>query len=125
MATKRRRTKHRGNAAGVVEARGRTGRRPTREERDPKAREAAERKQKRPARYEKPPTWKGAMTRGLLAAVGMVAISLFLLKSVGGALLLFPLVLVMYVLVSYYTDLWMYRRHLRSKTAANGKAARR
>jgi Flp pilus assembly protein TadB len=125
MATKRRRTKHRGNAAGVVEARGRTGRRPTREERDPKAREAAERKQARTSRYEKPPTWKGALTRGLLAAVGMVFISLFLLKSVGSALALFPLVLVMYVLISYYTDLWMYRRHLRSKAAGNGKAARR
>jgi Flp pilus assembly protein TadB len=125
MATRRRRTKHRGNAAGVVEARGRTGRRPTREERDPKAREAAERKQKRPARYEKPPTWKGSLTRGLVAAVGMVLISLFLLNSVASALALFPVVLAMYVLISYYTDLWMYRRHLRSKTAANGKAARR
>ena len=30
---KKRRTKHRGNAAGVVEARGRTGRKPTAEER--------------------------------------------------------------------------------------------
>lgn len=117
MATRKRRTKHRGNAAGIVEARGRTGRKPTAAERSPKAREAAQRKEARANRYDKPPTWKGAFYRGLAAAVIMVAISLVLLKSAASALMLFPLVLAMYVLVSYYTDLFMYRRRLRAKGA--------
>ena len=46
--TKRKRqTKHRGNAAGVVEARGRTGRKPTAAEKGGKAGDAARAKQQR------------------------------------------------------------------------------
>src|SRR6266516_1140874 len=40
---RKRRTKHRGNAAGAIESRGRTGRKPTPEERKTKPRQSAER----------------------------------------------------------------------------------
>ena len=54
--TKRKRqTKHRGNAAGVIESRGRTGRKPTKAEREGK------REVTRVPRQDRPPTWKGAV----------------------------------------------------------------
>src|SRR6202011_5735093 len=60
--TKRKRqTKHRGNAAGVVESRGRTGRKPTAAEKSGKGGDAARAKQKRPVdKRDLPPTWRGA-----------------------------------------------------------------
>ena len=53
--TKRKRqTKHRGNAAGVVESRGRTGRKPTAAEKSGDARALA-REKETPARQARPP----------------------------------------------------------------------
>ncbi|MGD0981704.1 MAG: hypothetical protein ABR946_09525, partial [Solirubrobacteraceae bacterium] len=73
--TKRRRsTKHRGNAAGIIEARGRTGRKPTKSEkgggggRGGSTGRASGGKGSRGAkakRYEKPPTWKSAGFRAV------------------------------------------------------------
>lgn len=116
--TKRRRqTKHRGNAAGVVESRGRTGRRPTAAEKSVEGREKAQKRAQREQRYDRPPTWRGAFYRALVAAILMVVVSMFLVKNTLQAVLIFPLVLAMYVPISYYTDLWMYRRRLRKKAA--------
>ncbi len=116
--TKRKRqTKHRGNAAGVVEARGRTGRRPTAAEKSAEGREKAQKRAQREQRYDRPPTWRGAFYRALVAAILMVVVSMFLVKNTLQAVLIFPLVLAMYVPISYYTDLWMYRRRLRKKEA--------
>ena len=116
--TKRKRqTKHRGNAAGIVESRGRTGRRPTAAEKSLEGREKAERRAQREQRYDRPPTWRGAFYRALVAAILMVVVSMFLVKNTLQAVLIFPLVLAMYVPISYYTDLWMYRRRLRKKAA--------
>ena len=53
---RKRRTKHRGNAAGAIEARGRTGRAPTPEER----KKATGRQQGGRQRVMKPPSWQGA-----------------------------------------------------------------
>ena len=64
--TKRKRqTKHRGNAAGVVEARGRTGRKPTSAER----KSAPGTKPPRPNRFDHPPTWIGAAKRAGIATM--------------------------------------------------------
>ena len=56
---RKRRTKHRGTAAGTVTARGRTGRPPSPEE---NARRPT-REQAREARLNTPPTWNGAIKR--------------------------------------------------------------
>ncbi len=123
--TKRRRqTKHRGNAAGVVESRGRTGRKPTVAEKSGKGREAGAPKGhtagkgSRMERFERPPTWRGAFYRAMAAAVLMLLISLLLLKlkHPNQAIALFPIVLLAYVPISYYTDLWLYRRRMRGKS---------
>jgi hypothetical protein len=116
--TKRKRqTKHRGNAAGVVESRGRTGRKPTVAEKTGKANE------KRIPRQDRPPTWLGAFYRAMAAAVLMLLVSLFLIKKPNEAIALFPIVLVIYVPISYYTDLWLYRRRMRNKAKQGGGKA--
>jgi Flp pilus assembly protein TadB len=115
--TKRKRqTKHRGNAAGVVESRGRTGRKPTAAEKSLAAKERAQAREKRDTRRDRPPTWKGAFSRALAAAVLVVVVMLLLLPhNKAQAFIYFPFVLVLYVPVSFYTDQWLYRRRMRSK----------
>jgi len=121
--TKRRRqTKHRGNAAGVVESRGRTGRKPTAAEKTGKASAGGSAKDQRLARMERAPTWRGAFYRAMAAAVLMLLVSLLLLKlkHPNQAIALFPIVLIAYVPISYYTDMWLYRRRMRSKSRQGG-----
>jgi hypothetical protein len=123
--TKRKRqTKHRGNAAGVVESRGRTGRKPTVAEKSGKAADRARAKEKRLDRLDRPPTWRAAFYRAMAASVVLLLISLFLLKQSAQAVGLFPIVVVAYTLISYYTDRWMYgRRQRRNAKRGGGKAA--
>lgn len=122
MAQTKRKTKHRGNAAGMVEARGRTGRRPTAAERTPAGRDRAKARAQRMERFERPPTWRGAFYRAALAAVGVLLIGILMLHNSGEAIALFPLVLVAYIPISYYTDTWLYRRRRRRKARAGGAA---
>lgn len=118
----RRKTKHRGNAAGIVESRGRTGRKPTADEKAGKAR-GAKATQVKKDRFDKPPTWKGAFYRSMIAAVLMLLFSLLALKQTAqAAMVLFPVILLLYVPISYYSDLWLYRRRRRQKAAKAGKA---
>lgn len=117
--TKRKRqTKHRGNAAGVVESRGRTGRKPTKAEKEGKPRT----EQQIPKR-DRPPTWQGAFYRAMAAAVLMLLVSLLLLKKPNEAIALFPIVLIFYVPISYYTDMWLYNRRMRNKAKQGGGKA--
>jgi hypothetical protein len=120
--TKRKRqTKHRGNAAGVVESRGRTGRKPTTAEKIGKPGGASS-KDKPLSRLEQPPTWRGAFYRAMAAAVLMLLISILLLKKPNEAIALFPIVLIGYVPISYYTDAWLYKRRMASKAKKTGGA---
>lgn len=113
----KRKTKHRGNAAGVVESRGRTGRRPTAAEKNPQLRQANRAKDaKKGQRLDRPPTWKGAFFRALAAAFVMAALSLVLIKRTAETISIFPVILLLYIPISYYTDRWSYRRRQRSKT---------
>ena len=125
--TKRKRqTKHRGNAAGVVESRGRTGRKPTAAEKSGKGIDATGKKKPQLATQDRPPTWLGAFYRAMIAAVLMLLVSLFLIKKANEAIALFPIVLLIYIPISYYTDMWMFNRRMRKKAAqGGGKAAAR
>ena len=118
MAQTKRKTKHRGNAAGMVESRGRTGRRPTAAERSGSAREKAKAKEQRLSKYDRPPTWRGAFYRAAVAAVLMLLIGIILIKNSSEAIALFPIVLALYVPISYYTDAWLYKRRMRQKAKA-------
>jgi hypothetical protein len=115
---RKRQTKHRGNAAGVVESRGRTGRKPTAEEKKGAA-PSAKSRQEPVDRRDRPPTWRGAFVRAMLAAIFMLVIVLVLLhQAQKAAFTLFPVVLLIYVPISYYTDKWVYDRRMRRKAAA-------
>lgn len=116
----RRKTKHRGNAAGMIESRGRTGRKPTAAEKSGGAKAKAQ--PKKVDRLDRPPTWKGAFYRSVAAAVIMLLISFVLIKKTTQSIALFPIVLVLYVPISYYTDLWLFRRRQRQKAAKAEKA---
>jgi len=70
---RKRRTKHRGNAAGAIEARGRTGRKPTADEQRRSAAGDA-----RADRRFVEPTWGSAATRA-----GIASVLLFVLFQVG------------------------------------------
>ena len=111
---KRRQTKHRGNAAGMVESRGRTGRRPEASERgklDPKA----EARAKRMARLEAPPTWRGALNRAAIAAALFGVLMVVIDNPISTAVSLAAVMLLIYIPLSYYTDLMIYRRRQNKK----------
>jgi hypothetical protein len=117
---RKRRTKHRGNAAGVVESRGRTGRKPTAAEKSGKAAEAAKAKQQRLDRTNRPPTWRGAFVRALVAATALVLLSGLVLKaSAGQSVAYFFVGLIAYTPISYYSDSWLYKRR-QAKARAKG-----
>ena len=108
---RRRRTKHRGNAAGVVETRGRTGRKPTSAER-----KTGGGRQPRPHRLDKPPTWKSAIQRAAIAtALFVVLVGLVFKQEIGPLVSIAGFVFLMYIPLGYYTDLALYRRRQRQK----------
>jgi hypothetical protein len=111
---KKRRTKHRGNAAGVVENRGRTGRKPTDGERKLSVKEEAA--QRRQDRSTRPPTWRAAINRAGISAVLFVVLVILLFKQkIGPALGLGVFVFAFYVPLGYYTDKFVYQRRLRKQ----------
>jgi hypothetical protein len=114
---RKRRTKHRGNAAGSIEARGRTGRKPTAEEQKKAGQMSA-----RERRQSKPPSWNSAALKA-----GAMAVLLFVLTQVGilgnnasisQGLFLSLLALVIYTPLAYTTDKWVYARMLKRQGAA-------
>jgi hypothetical protein len=117
---KKRSSKHRGNAAGQIEARGRTGRKPTLEERKASDKELAA--QKRRDRFMQPPTWRSAANRAAIAAIvfGLLLVLLFDTEPLR-AIPLTLFVFIFYVPLGYYTDQLVFRR--RAKSEAKKKAA--
>jgi len=115
---RKRRTKHRGNAAGTIEARGRTGRPPSAEEK-----KRATREQARERRLSTPPTWAGSAKRALLAGVVMF-IFLYLTdhpkhgSRIALALIFAVVAMALYVPGGYYMELYLWRRRMAKKGAA-------
>ena len=108
---KKRSTKHRGNAAGVVENRGRTGRKLTDQERS-----AGSAKTARGPRPPKLPTWRGAFNKALImAAIFVGIIVLFVKQNVSQSIAVGVFLVFMYTPLSYYTDRFIYRRSLARK----------
>jgi|SRR6516162_625695 hypothetical protein len=113
---RKRRTKHRGTAAGSIETRGRTGRPSTAEERKRQTRAEAREK-----RLNTPPTWKSAFTR---AGIASVVLFMFVLLTARGksriavALIFAIFALVLYVPAGYYLELFLYRRRQRKKAGS-------
>jgi hypothetical protein len=111
---RKRRTKHRGNAAGVVESRGRTGRRPTEEELRAGGRESA-----RDRRMNKPPSWNSAFLKAaLMAALLFVFTRIGLFGGevpISQSIVLCVFALLLYTPLAYVTDRWVYQRAQRRR----------
>ena len=121
---RKRRSKHRGTAAGTIESRGRTGRKPTAQERSASKQDQA--RQKRLERLDRPPTWKSAGQRALIAAaVFLVAVLALFRQNVGAAISLAAFMVLIYLPMGYYTDLFMYRRRQRRKAQESQRARER
>ena len=111
---RKRRSKHRGNAAGNIETRGRTGRKP-----DPAQTKKADRAQARRDRLAQPPTWNKAIIRAAAASV-----LLFVLTQIGlfqddvpmsQALVICLFAMLIYIPLGYLFDSWMYKRMTKPK----------
>ena len=112
---RKRKTKHRGTAAGAIQTRGRTGRPAS-----PQARKQQSRADARERRLNTPPTWKSSITRAAFAAA-LIFVFMFLLNSkvknrLGVSISLAALSFLVYVPGGYYLELLMYRRRQRRKT---------
>jgi len=113
---RKRRTKHRGTPVGTVEARGRTGRKPTANERGAKGGSKGSRQLLREERLNQPPTWRSAAQRAAIATVILVALLILAFKQdPARAIALGGFAMIVYVPMGYYTDLFMYRRRQQKK----------
>jgi hypothetical protein len=116
---RKRRSKHRGTAAGTIEARGRTGRPPTPEERKKAARVDA-----RAQRLAKPPSWMSAVKRAALVSVFLFITLAFVFhpkkggSSIPTAAILSILALAFYIPTGYYLDVFIHNRAM--KRASRG-----
>lgn len=115
---KKRQTKHRGNAAGIVESRGRTGRKPTDAERALPVSKMEERRRRAEDRRNRPPTWKGAASRaGIAAIVFVVAVIAFFGQEPATAISVGLLAFLFYIPLGYFVDSAIYNRNQRRKAA--------
>lgn len=109
---RKRRSKHRGNAAGTIEARGRTGRPPTAAEK-----KKADRAKMREERLMREPTWNQSFKRALVAAGLMFFFLLVTDNTKKGspiitAIVFAILALVIYVPAGYYLERFLWRRRM-------------
>ena len=111
---RKRRRKHRGTQAGTIERPGRTGR-PQGQTRAASPRETA--RQRREDRLNRPPTWRGALNRAVIAAALFGVISILALdQPVAAGVSLAALMVLLYLPMSYYTDRFLYNRRQRQRT---------
>ncbi len=118
QAKRKRQTKHRGNAGGVVEARGRTGRPPSAEEKKRSSRD-----QRRNDRLNRKPTWKSAGQRALIAGAFMFFFILVLGPKTKGDRFLIAVVYaivatLLYIVLGFYMETFLWRRRMAKKQAA-------
>ncbi|CAA9499012.1 MAG: hypothetical protein AVDCRST_MAG69-1772 [uncultured Solirubrobacteraceae bacterium] len=113
---RKRRSKHRGTAVGNIEARGRTGRKPTGSSgRKVAARPAGG----RTARGDRAPSWRSAYLRAAFAAVFLFALTRL---GLGGdmpleqSILFATVAMFIYVPLGYYMDTFIYSRKQKRNT---------
>ena len=116
---KKRRRKHRGTQGGSISTSRRAARPRSREE--AKARARSKRGSAPQQRADRPPTWRGATTRGLIAAAVFVGfLALVMGRSFGSALALGVFMLAFYIPAGYFIDRAMWRRRERSRLRGKG-----
>jgi Flp pilus assembly protein TadB len=116
---RRRQTKHRGNAAGKIETRGRTGRPLSSSEKG-----RGDRNQQRQERLNRKPTWKGSAQRAVLAGGFIFVFLLFVDKPKHGsavtqALIFAVISMLFYMLIGFYFETFLWRRRMAKQRAAS------
>ena len=109
QTSRRRRRKRRGTQGGRVD------RRPSGRPRN--RREARDRaRAQRTDRRDQPPTWRGAITRGVIASAIFFALVVFAFgRPPGAALALAGFMLAFYIPMGYFIDRFLYRRRQRQR----------
>ena len=109
---RKRRSKHRGNAAGSIEARGRTSRGA---KLSPAEQKKADKASAREARLNKPPSWNGAFFKAaLMAALLFVFTQIGLFggdTTISQSVFLALFALILYTPLAYATDKFVYSRN--------------
>ena len=115
---RKRRSKHRGNAAGSIEARGRTSRN---QKLSPAEQKKADRASAREARLNKPPTWNSAFLKAaLMAALLFVFTQIGLFggnTTISQSLFLSLFALILYTPLAFATDKFVYARAQKRRRA--------
>src|SRR3712207_4184437 len=113
---RKRRSKHRGTPAGTIEARGRTGRKPTAEELKRQQRDA-----NRNTRMLRAPSWNGAALRAGVAALLLLIFTQLGIgpdMPLGQSFAVAAFAMLIYIPLGYYTDRFLYRRRMARDAAA-------
>jgi hypothetical protein len=114
---KKRRRKRRGTQAGSIDTKRRVGRPRSREEAKARARAG----RKTTPKADLPPTWRGSVTRGLVAAVIFAVLLLLIFKRpVGVSLALAAFMLAFYIPAGYFIDMTLWRRRERQRMRSRG-----
>jgi hypothetical protein len=118
---KKRRKKHKGTQGGRIDTRRRTKPR-SRAEAQAQARSRRSGSGPAGSKVDKPPTWKGAINRALIAA-GIFAVLLLVIfkRPPAAAIGLSAFMLVFYVPAGYYMDSYMWRRRERGRIRSQQK----
>jgi hypothetical protein len=116
QAKKKRTRKKRGTQGGRVDTRRRASRPRSREEAKARARSSG----RRPAaKGDAPPTWRGSIIRGLVAAViFFVLLMLIFKRPLGAAAALGAFMLAFYIPAGFYIDQVMWRKRERARIRA-------
>jgi Flp pilus assembly protein TadB len=118
---RKRRSKHRGNAAGQVEARGRTSRPSGERKRQPaakprdKAEARSQARERRLERYDVEPTWASSGKKAAIMAALFGVVLGVIGRNIPGALAGAGLMVLLYLPLTYYTDRFFYNRRQRQK----------
>lgn len=114
---KKRRRKHRGTQGGRVDPNRRPGRPRTREEAKARARTG----RRSVPKVDAPPTWRGSVGRGAIAATIFTLLLLVIFKRPPAASLgLGAFMLIFYIPAGYWIDTMMWRRRERARIRARG-----
>lgn len=103
---RKRRSKHRGNAAGAVEVRGRTGR-----PGDPAPGAKKSRGALRTDRLDREPTWRSAANRSAIATVLFVVV-IAVVQNPAVAVAFGVPMFFLYTGLGFYTDKWVWQRRM-------------
>src|SRR3954452_16658103 len=115
---RKRKRRHRGTQAGTIEASGRTSKPSSSSSRSTAAKKPAAKPtsaERRQARLDTPPTWRGAVNRAAFAAAILVVFVSVAQKNIAAGVLLGAFSMLIYIPMSYYTDRALYRRRQRQK----------